>query len=87
MSETDATPPVLERHGARATIRLNRPKHLNRLQADDLDVLLARAGKEKFFRLRIARETQGSVFFENPVDGDADLVFIGTGFWLDRECD
>src|SRR6185312_3012303 len=40
MSETGASPPVLERHGARATIRLNRPKHLNRLQADDLDVLL-----------------------------------------------
>jgi enoyl-CoA hydratase/carnithine racemase len=35
-----ATPPVLERDGARATIRLNRPKHLNRLQAEDLDVLL-----------------------------------------------
>ena len=35
-----ATPPVLELDGARATIRLNRPKHLNRLQADDLDVLL-----------------------------------------------
>jgi enoyl-CoA hydratase len=40
MSETDASPPVLEIKGARATIRLNRPKHLNRLQADDLDVLL-----------------------------------------------
>ena len=40
MSETDTTPPLLERHGARATIRLNRPKYLNRLQADDLDVLL-----------------------------------------------
>jgi enoyl-CoA hydratase/carnithine racemase len=40
MSETDATPPVLERQGARATIRLNRPRHLNRLQADDLDALL-----------------------------------------------
>src|SRR3569832_628317 len=40
MSQTDASPPVLERQGARATIRLNRPKHLNRLQADDLDVLL-----------------------------------------------
>src|SRR5580698_1358286 len=40
MSETDASPPVLERQGARATIRLNRPRHLNRLQADDLDVLL-----------------------------------------------
>src|ERR1700688_1107179 len=35
-----ASAPVLELNGARATIRLNRPKHLNRLQADDLDVLL-----------------------------------------------
>jgi enoyl-CoA hydratase/carnithine racemase len=35
-----ATPPVLELDGARATIRLNRPKHLNRLQAEDLDALL-----------------------------------------------
>src|ERR1700727_615435 len=40
MPEIDASPPVLERQGARATIRLNRPRHLNRLQADDLDVLL-----------------------------------------------
>ncbi len=40
MSHPAASPPVLERRGARATIRLNRPKHLNRLQADDLDVLL-----------------------------------------------
>ena len=40
MSETDAGPPVLERQGARATIRLNRPRHLNRLQADDLSVLM-----------------------------------------------
>jgi enoyl-CoA hydratase len=40
MSETDASPPVLERQGARATIRLNRPRHLNRLQADDLSVLM-----------------------------------------------
>ena len=31
---------MLELNGARATIRLNRPKHLNRLQADDLDALL-----------------------------------------------
>jgi enoyl-CoA hydratase/carnithine racemase len=35
-----ASTPVLELDGARATIRLNRPKHLNRLQPDDLDVLL-----------------------------------------------
>jgi enoyl-CoA hydratase/carnithine racemase len=35
-----ASPPVLERAGARVTIRLNRPRHLNRLQPEDLDVLL-----------------------------------------------
>jgi len=35
-----ASTPVLERDGARAIIRLNRPKHLNRLQPDDLDMLL-----------------------------------------------
>jgi enoyl-CoA hydratase len=40
MSDTTASPPVLERDGARATIRLNRPQHLNRLQAGDLDVML-----------------------------------------------
>lgn len=42
MSEAAATasPPVLELDGARATIRLNRPRHLNRLTADDLEVLL-----------------------------------------------
>jgi enoyl-CoA hydratase len=35
-----ASVPVLDIEGARATIRLNRPKHLNRLQPDDLDELL-----------------------------------------------
>lgn len=35
-----ASTPVLELAGVRATIRLNRPKHLNRLQPDDLDTLL-----------------------------------------------
>jgi enoyl-CoA hydratase/carnithine racemase len=35
-----ASAPVLEIDAARATIRLNRPKHLNRLQPDDLDALL-----------------------------------------------
>ena len=35
-----ATAPVLEIDGARATIRLNRPKHLNRLQSEDLDELI-----------------------------------------------
>jgi enoyl-CoA hydratase len=35
-----ASAPVLDIDGPRATIRLNRPRHLNRLQADDLDALL-----------------------------------------------
>ncbi|HEV7603143.1 MAG TPA: enoyl-CoA hydratase/isomerase family protein [Bradyrhizobium sp.] len=35
-----ASTPVLHIDGARATIRLNRPKHLNRLQPDDLEALL-----------------------------------------------
>ena len=35
-----ASAPLLDINGARATIRLNRPKHLNRLQSDDLDALL-----------------------------------------------
>ena len=35
-----ASAPLLERKGARATIRLNRPRHLNRLQPEDLDQLL-----------------------------------------------
>jgi enoyl-CoA hydratase len=35
-----ASTPVLTIDGARATIRLNRPKHLNRLQPDDLAALL-----------------------------------------------
>jgi enoyl-CoA hydratase/carnithine racemase len=37
----EASPPLLAIDGARATIRLNRPRHLNRLQAEDLDALLA----------------------------------------------
>ena len=41
MSEAGAaSTPLLELDGARATIRLNRPKHLNRLQPDDLEALL-----------------------------------------------
>jgi enoyl-CoA hydratase/carnithine racemase len=35
-----ASTPVFELNGARATIRLNRPRHLNRLQPDDLDALM-----------------------------------------------
>jgi enoyl-CoA hydratase len=36
----EASTPVLTVDGARATIRLNRPTHLNRLQPDDLEALL-----------------------------------------------
>src|SRR5258708_8149833 len=36
----EASTPVLHLDGARAIIRLNRPKHLNRLQPDDLEALL-----------------------------------------------
>jgi enoyl-CoA hydratase len=36
----DATTPLLTVDGGRATIRLNRPRHLNRLQPDDLEALL-----------------------------------------------
>jgi enoyl-CoA hydratase len=39
MSEAASTP-VFTTDGARATIRLNRPKHLNRLQPEDLEALL-----------------------------------------------
>src|SRR6188768_905878 len=39
MSDT-ASAPILEISGARATIRLNRPKHLNRLQSEDLGELV-----------------------------------------------
>src|SRR5215207_4408557 len=35
-----ASAPILEISGPRATIRLNRPKHLNRLQSEDLDDLV-----------------------------------------------
>ena len=38
-AETASTP-VLDISGTRATVRLNRPRHLNRLQPDDLDALL-----------------------------------------------
>jgi enoyl-CoA hydratase/carnithine racemase len=35
-----ASTPILDLEGARATIRLNRPKHLNRLQPEDLEALM-----------------------------------------------
>ena len=53
MSEPAATAstPLIEISGARATIRLNRPKHLNRLQPDDLDALLEIDGARATIRL------------------------------------
>jgi len=36
-----ASPPVFTVDGPRATIRLNRPRHVNRIQAEDLQALLA----------------------------------------------
>jgi hypothetical protein len=32
----EATTPILTRQGAIATLRLNRPRHLNRIEPDDL---------------------------------------------------
>jgi enoyl-CoA hydratase/carnithine racemase len=40
-TETEASAPVLQIEGPRATIRLNRPRHLNRLQAEDLETMKA----------------------------------------------
>lgn len=37
---TDHTPPRLDHHGAWATLTLNRPAHRNRLERDDLAVLM-----------------------------------------------
>lgn len=40
MSDADSSTPILTIDGARATIRLNRPKQLNRLGQDDLEALM-----------------------------------------------
>jgi enoyl-CoA hydratase len=40
-AQADASVPVLTRDGTRATIRLNRPKHVNRIEPDDLAALEA----------------------------------------------
>ena len=37
----EATTPIYEVHGPRATIRLNRPRHHNRLEPEDLTALMA----------------------------------------------
>lgn len=46
----ESSTPILTIDGARATIRLNRPKLLNRLQQDDLDALM-----EQFSRIEANR--------------------------------
>jgi enoyl-CoA hydratase len=40
-NQDEASTPVYEVHGPRATIRLNRPRHHNRLQPEDLVALMA----------------------------------------------
>jgi enoyl-CoA hydratase/carnithine racemase len=40
-AKDETSTPRLVIEGARATVRLNRPRHLNRLQPEDLDALLA----------------------------------------------
>ena len=54
---------------------------------DHFDVLLAGTSEKEFFGLRIARKTQCAVFFQNFVNGHANLVFIGAGLRLDGEGD
>lgn len=39
-ADADSTLPILTIDGPRATIRLNRPRHLNRVQPDDLEEML-----------------------------------------------
>ena len=50
-------------------------------------MLLAGAGKQEFFRLRVARKTQRAVFFENFVNGHADLVFVRAALGLNGKSD
>jgi len=47
---------------------------------DDFDMLLAVAGEQEFVGLRIAIKAQGTVFFENFVDGGREAVFIVARF-------
>src|ERR1700736_1464632 len=50
-------------------------------------VLLPRTGEQKFLGLRVAREMQRGIFFQNSVDRDADLVLVGAGLGLNRKSD
>ncbi len=60
---------------------------LVQLGDDDLDVLLARAGQQKLFCLRIARKAQCWIFFHDLVNAHADFVFIGARLGLDGKGD
>src|SRR5208337_435251 len=60
---------------------------LLKLGDNDLNVLLAVSGEEKFLGLRITGETQRGVFFHDFMNGDAYFVFIGAGLGLDRKGD
>ena len=60
---------------------------LLQLGNNDFDVLLARAGKQKFLRLRVARKTERAVFFENFVNGHTDLVFVSAALGLNGKGD
>jgi enoyl-CoA hydratase/carnithine racemase len=60
-----ASAPLLDISGARATIRLNRPKHHNRLEADDLGVLLNlfdRVEADPALRVLVLTGTGGRTF-------------------------
>ena len=70
--------------------RLERDVHLESLaQLGDhhFDVLLPGAGQQKLLGLRVLREAQRQVFFQNLVNTLADAVFIGARLGLDGEGD
>ena len=54
---------------------------LVQLGDDDFDVLLAGAGEQEFLGLRIARETERGVFFEDFVNARRRSCLRRRGFW------
>ena len=70
--------------------RMQREFHvvaLAKLGNDHLDMLLSGTGEQKFFRLRIAPEAQREILFENPVNRDADAIFVRARLWFNCERD
>src|ERR1700736_6955431 len=51
----------------------------------NLYVLLSGTGEQKFLGLRVAREMQRGVFFQNFVNRDPDLVLVGASLRLNRK--